>query len=111
MNYIADKIKGKIDFQIAKYFYFCSTFGEMAEWSNALVLKTSVQQCTGGSNPSLSAKGKAQQCVGLLFLVVIATGFEPVTVCLEGRCSIQLSYATIFYANLTKETCIFLILN
>ena len=26
---------------------------------------------------------------------VIATGFEPVTVCLEGRCSIQLSYATI----------------
>ena len=29
--------------------------GEMAEWSNAVVLKTIVQQCTGGSNPSLSA--------------------------------------------------------
>ncbi len=28
----------------------------MAEWSNAVVLKTIVQQCTGGSNPSLSAK-------------------------------------------------------
>ena len=28
---------------------------------------------------------------------VIATGFEPVTVCLEGRCSIQLSYATIIH--------------
>ncbi len=93
MNYIADKIKGRIDFQIAKYFYFCSTFGEMAEWSNALVLKTSVQQCTGGSNPSLSAKEKPYQMIGLF---VIATGFEPVTVCLEGRCSIQLSYSTIF---------------
>ena len=31
----------------------------------------------------------------LVRLDVIATGFEPVTVCLEGRCSIQLSYATI----------------
>ena len=28
----------------------------MAEWSNALVLKTSVPRGTGGSNPSLSAK-------------------------------------------------------
>ena len=27
-------------------------------------------------------------------LNVIAIGFEPMTVCLEGRCSIQLSYAT-----------------
>ena len=29
------------------------------------------------------------------FIRVIAPGFEPGTVCLEGRCSIQLSYATI----------------
>ncbi len=27
-------------------------------------------------------------------LVVITPGFEPGTVCLEGRCSIQLSYVT-----------------
>lgn len=30
--------------------------GEMAEWSNASVLKTEVLKGTGGSNPSLSAK-------------------------------------------------------
>jgi hypothetical protein len=29
--------------------------GEMAEWSNAVVLKTIVPRGTGGSNPSLSA--------------------------------------------------------
>ena len=29
--------------------------GEMAEWSNAAVLKTVVPKGTGGSNPSLSA--------------------------------------------------------
>ena len=33
------------------------------------------------------------------YLFVIATGFEPVTVCLEGRCSIQLSYATLALKN------------
>ena len=36
--------------------YLCS--GEMAEWSIAAVLKTVVQQCTGGSNPSFSAEMK-----------------------------------------------------
>jgi hypothetical protein len=34
--------------------YFCVP-GEMAEWSNAAVLKTVVPSGTGGSNPSLSA--------------------------------------------------------
>lgn len=37
-----------------------------------------------------------------LVILVIATGFEPVTVCLEGRCSIQLSYATIVAFTISK---------
>tara|TARA_B000000441_G_C21732763_1_gene347589 strand:+ start:1435 stop:1614 length:180 start_codon:yes stop_codon:yes gene_type:complete len=36
-------------------FYICS-LGEVAEWSNALVLKTSEGHTSGGSNPSFSAK-------------------------------------------------------
>ena len=36
--------------------YFCAPLtGEMAEWSIAVVLKTTVPQGTGGSNPSLTA--------------------------------------------------------
>jgi hypothetical protein len=40
-----------------------STFvpGEMAEWSNAAVLKTVELQGSGGSNPSLSAKRPLKQ--------------------------------------------------
>ena len=41
-----------------------------------------------------SKNKKASQLV-VMRLLVSATGFEPVTVCLEGRCSIQLSYAPI----------------
>ena len=36
--------------------YICNRIGEMAEWSNALVLKTSEGHTSGGSNPSFSAK-------------------------------------------------------
>ena len=42
--------------------------GEVAEWSNALVLKTSVRQRTGGSNPSFSAKGGLAQLARALRL-------------------------------------------
>ena len=38
-----------------------SILGEMAEWSNAPVLKTGVLQGTGGSNPSLSATNAENQ--------------------------------------------------
>jgi hypothetical protein len=43
--------------ELKKIFNFAKhkTIGEVAEWSNAPVLKTGVQQCTGGSNPSFSA--------------------------------------------------------
>ncbi len=41
------------------------TKGEMAEWSIAAVLKTVEGNTSGGSNPSLSANGKAT--FGLLF--------------------------------------------
>ena len=34
--------------------------GEMAEWSNAAVLKTVEGHTSGGSNPSFSAKGNPQ---------------------------------------------------
>ena len=39
---------------------------------------------------------KKGQPFGSPLLMVMALGFEPRTACLEGRCSIQLSYATIF---------------
>ena len=51
-----------------KAFYICiriqrisdEASGEMAEWSNAAVLKTVDCNRSGGSNPSFSAKGNPQ---------------------------------------------------
>ena len=43
------------------------SFGEMAEWSNAAVLKTVVLKGTGGSNPSLSA----ERCKSLIYTFFI----------------------------------------
>jgi hypothetical protein len=40
--------------------YFCS--GELAEWSNAAVLKTVEGQTSGGSNPSFSAESLLSSC-------------------------------------------------
>jgi hypothetical protein len=51
--------------------YFCA--GEMAERSNAAVLKTVDCHRSGGSNPSLSAKSKTDRCakpVGFFALVL-----------------------------------------
>ena len=72
---IAEKIYSKIlknnVFFVSKNekaFYICiriqrisdETSGEMAEWSNAAVLKTVDCNRSGGSNPSFSAKGNPQ---------------------------------------------------
>ena len=44
----------------------------MAEWSMAAVLKTAVQQCTVGSNPTLSAIFKQPQiCFEVVFFALI----------------------------------------
>ena len=40
--------------------------GEMAEWSNAAVLKTVDLHGSGGSNPSLSAKHERESASSLL---------------------------------------------
>ena len=42
------------NFDYRKLLYFCT--GEMAEWSNAAVLKTVEGHTSGGSNPSFSAQ-------------------------------------------------------
>ncbi len=44
--------------------------GEMAEWSNAAVLKTVEGHTSGGSNPSFSAKFKTSQAkTGFFYFV------------------------------------------
>ncbi len=63
--------------RIKKGFYICTriqgipdeTLGEMAERSNAAVLKTVEGHTSGGSNPSFSAKGNPRLLVvGFLFI-------------------------------------------
>lgn len=34
---------------------------------------------------------------------IVEAGFEPTTLCLEGRCSIQLSYSTILLSQVWRE--------
>ena len=43
------------NFYSKKAMYICNRIGEMAEWSNAAVLKTVEGHTSGGSNPSFSA--------------------------------------------------------
>ncbi len=64
----------KVVWYLSKKLYLCTAFekesislGEVAEWSNAAVLKTVVLQGTGGSNPSLSARRTAYNCPSFVF--------------------------------------------
>ena len=55
--------------RITKKCYFCALIGEMAERSNAAVLKTVDLHGSGGSNPSLSANNRrgAMHCASTCF--------------------------------------------
>jgi hypothetical protein len=50
---------------------FRNHYGEMAEWSNAAVLKTVEGYTSGGSNPSLSAKQKPLKVISEAFLFYV----------------------------------------
>ena len=53
-----------------------NNIGELAEWSNAAVLKTVDLNGSGGSNPSLSAEHNEksrQACLNAIFLLCSAT--------------------------------------
>ena len=53
-----------------------NNIGELAEWSNAAVLKTVDLNGSGGSNPSLSAKHNEksrQACLNAIFLLCFAS--------------------------------------
>ncbi len=66
---------------ISEFSVIVQYLGEMAEWSNAVVLKTIVLQGTGGSNPSLSAFARRsadayQYEGGLFFYIYLAAKNE-----------------------------------
>ena len=50
-----------------KRIIFATAIGEMAEWSNAAVLKTVEGHTSGGSNPSFSA----ETLIGSMFIRVL----------------------------------------
>jgi hypothetical protein len=51
-----------------QYGNVCGRFGEMAEWSNAVVLKTIDCYRSGGSNPSLSATKNPTLTLGFFYV-------------------------------------------
>ena len=61
--------------------------GEVPEWSNGLVLKTSVVKATVGSNPTLSANAKVAQLVEHDLAKVRVAGSNPVFRSIAVRCT------------------------
>ena len=70
-----EKMKYKILCGVEFRPYFCA--GEMAERSNAAVLKTVEVKASGGSNPSLSAK--QNECPAIAGIFVL----QPCQACLS----------------------------
>ncbi len=86
------QLKQKCLYRIKKRYYICPHLrdvtslrraspprgknnGEMAEWSNAAVLKTVEGHTSGGSNPSFSAKGNPQRELRVFVFQSIKTCF------------------------------------
>ena len=65
----------------AKKILHLRSAGEMAEWSNAVVLKTIVPKGTGGSNPSLSAYKKLNLMIELFFIEPLYLDIEEIDAC------------------------------
>ena len=61
LNSCRFKNKSYLCIAFEKEHFYKGSFGEMAEWSIAAVLKTVVLRGTGGSNPSLSAERQRQK--------------------------------------------------
>ena len=61
LNSCRFKNKSYLCIAFVKEHFYKGSFGEMAEWSIAAVLKTVVLRGTGGSNPSLSAERQRQK--------------------------------------------------
>lgn len=63
---------------LLKYIYSIAPWGEVAEWSNALDLKSSVPQGTVGSNPTLSVefvRPRIARITGKIIVLVRCWGF------------------------------------
>ncbi len=80
---ITRKSQTKVDRIKQRQLRGCFQTGEMAEWSNAVVLKTIEPKGSGGSNPSLSAtfaSGKSSSVRGMPPIVSLLRSSSVVTV-------------------------------